>query len=256
MNKWWYWTRNSMVRTARTWRTNWRSRSTNWTRKWSNWRRPSIAGTMLASYSSTHVIRSRTRRPSGMKSSALTWSKSWPTVTILFKSFRTECLNWIDRDPQKVLPATECINNLISCHENLEKTKQLLKNVKLPFCTAEDMSLIIRLTDSIYEDMKSPEQQESTRESIGALKKSCVSLKLWFDNVIKETLMKPYSQTVHDHSRLTTELRNERIKLLTEKIREEFGKDVDLGTLGMKANMSSFFFELEPFVWIYLLHEN
>lgn len=148
------------------------------------------------------------------------------------------------------MPATECINNLISCHENLEKTKHLLKNVKLPFCTAEDMNLIVQLSDSIYEDMKSREQQETTRGLIGALKKSCVSLKLWFDNVIKETLMKPYSQTVHDHSRLTTELRNERIKLLTEKIREEFGKDVDLGTLGMKANLSIYFyFELDPFVF-------
>ncbi len=71
------------------------------------------------------------------------------------------------------------------------------------------------------------------KAAMAGLKKSCVSLKLWFDSVVKETLVRPYSEAVANHARLTGELRVERIKLLGERIREEFGKDVDLGTLGM-----------------------
>ena len=82
------------------------------------------------------------------------------------------------RDPQKVLPATESINNLISCHENIEKAKQLLRKVRFPFCTQNDLQSMAELTDSMYEDMGKPELQEKTKvkERSSSKRISCVVL--------------------------------------------------------------------------------
>lgn len=136
-------------------------------------------------------------------------------------------------DPQKVLPTTETINNLISCHENIEKAKSVLKKVEFPLCTDEEMTRMINLTDTLYEDMEIQGKQEENMKTIKKFRKSCSKLKLWFDSVIKETLMVPYTDASMKLNTGLHNLRNERIKLLQEKIRETFSKDVNLETLDM-----------------------
>ncbi len=130
-----------------------------------------------------------------------------------------------------MLLATECINNLITCHENLEKTHHILPNVQLPYCPADILSKILQMTDQLYTDMNLKELQVSQHESLEQIRQRCCNLKLWFDSVISSTLVEPYAKLLLDYSKLKQDLRKERIRLMHDKIMQVFGKDINLETL-------------------------
>ena len=132
------------------------------------------------------------------------------------------------KNPEKVIPATEVRNNLIAANQNLINTKAYLKNVKFPYCTDEDMKSLQALANSSYQDMMTQQRQEYALSIIQELSKRCYQLNQWFDQVIKSTLVVDYSDVLKRLTVKQRELRDERIRLLTEKIKNVTGKDVNV----------------------------
>lgn len=132
------------------------------------------------------------------------------------------------KNPEKVIPATEVRNNLIAANQNLVNTKTYLKNVNFPYCTDEDLKSLQALSASCYQDMMNAERQKYALSIIQELSKRCFKLNQWFDQVIKSTLVVDYSSVLEKLSVKSKELKDERIRLLTLKIKEKTGKDVNV----------------------------
>lgn len=134
-------------------------------------------------------------------------------------------------DPKIVLRVTESINNILVCDENLEKTQKMLSNVKFPYCTPEEREKIVKLTDCMYTDMLNVQLQVDHETTLSNFHQSCINLKMWFDSVIKKTLVDPYAHVVAECRRVKQELRLERIRLLQEHIKTTLNKEINLETL-------------------------
>ncbi len=132
------------------------------------------------------------------------------------------------RNPEKVIPATEVRNNLIAANQNLVNTRSYLKNVTFPYCTEQDLVSLQGLANSCYQDMMTRERQEYALSIMQEMCRRCYQLNQWFDQVIKSTLVVDYSAVLKNLTVKQKELRDERIRLLTIKIKDVTGKDVDV----------------------------
>lgn len=153
------------------------------------------------------------------------------------------------RNPEKVILATEVRNNLVASNQNLMNTKSYLKNVNLPYCTDEDLRSLQSLAAGIYQDMLSVDRQRYCLNIMQVLRKRIAALNQWFEQVIKETLVVDYNKIKETYDKQSKELKRERVRLFTEKIKEKTGKDVNINlyenmksekTTMMNANNTSF----------------
>ena len=129
--------------------------------------------------------------------------------------------------------ATEVRNNLVASNQNLMNTKSYLKNVNLPYCTDEDLRSLQSLAAGIYQDMLSVDRQRYCLNIMQVLRKRIAALNQWFEQVIKETLVVDYNKIKETYDKQSKELKRERVRLFTEKIKEKTGKDVNINLYGM-----------------------
>lgn len=169
-----------------------------------------------------------------LKSALNKWSNSRFLLVYAYNQLQCSELRWLDlmkmdiKNPEKVIPATEVRNNLIAAYQNLVNTKTYLKNVTFPYCTEDDLKSLQNLSAGAYQDMLSPERQKYALNIIQELIKRCYHLNQWFDSVIKSTLVVDYSKVLDDLTVRSRELRDERIKLLTIRIKDKTGQDVNV----------------------------
>ncbi len=153
----------------------------------------------------------------------------------IFSHYQFKFILFSKRNPRLVLLATECINNLLTCRENLEKTNYVIPHVKFPYCTPEILQKILQMTDQLYTDMNSNDLRVVHQDSLKEIRILCFNLKMWFDSVISNTLVEPYAKLLIDLNKSKQGLRTERIRLMHDKILQVFGKEIDLQTLDKLA---------------------
>ena len=121
---------------------------------------------------------------------------------------------------------------MVASNQNLVNTKSYLKNVNLPYCTDEDLRSLQSLAAGIYQDMLSTERQRYCLNIMQVLRKRIAALNQWFEQVIKDTLIIDYNKIKETYDRQSKELKRERVRLFTEKIKEKTGKDIDIHLFG------------------------
>jgi hypothetical protein len=144
----------------------------------------------------------------------------------------TELMNLDIRNPEKVILATEVRNNLVASNQNLKNTKMYLKNVNLPYCTDEDLNSLQALAAGIYQDMLSVDRQRYCLNIMQVLRKRIAALNQWFEQVITNTLVVDYNKIKDSYDKKSKDLKRERVRLFTEKIKEKTGKDVNINLFG------------------------
>lgn len=169
----------------------------------------------------------------------------------------TELMNLDIRNPEKVILATEVRNNLVASNQNLMNTRSYLKNVNLPYCTDEDLRSLQALAAGIYQDMLSVDRQRYCLNIMQVLRKRIAALNQWFEQVIKNTLIVDYNKIKDAYDKKSKELKRERVRLFTEKIKEKTGKDVKINIFGKFLSFSSqiFLIIVNDFIYIDLTHE-
>ncbi len=131
--------------------------------------------------------------------------------------------------------ATEVRNNLVASNQNLLNTKSYLKNVNLPYCTDEDLRSLQSLAAGIYQDMLSVERQRYCLNIMQVLRKRIAALNQWFEQVIQETLVLDYNKIKTSYNKKSKELKKERVRLFTEKIKEKTGRDINVSLFEMST---------------------
>lgn len=88
------------------------------------------------------------------------------------------------RKTETVIYATEVKNNLMAAYQNLANARQYLKNVEMPNCSDNDLSMLQKLANDIYEYM-SDDGQTYAYKLIQTMRKKCTQLNEWFEQVLK-----------------------------------------------------------------------
>ncbi|KAI6233822.1 hypothetical protein M3Y99_00873700 [Aphelenchoides fujianensis] len=125
--------------------------------------------------------------------------------------------------------AAEARNNFIAAGQNVQSCRVYLGRVKFPYATQEEMRQMERaihtaFTVDIQSDStlkKSLEVYQKTHEKLSALIQ-------WFDKVITETILKDLDKASTTVSKKQKELREERLKLMKKKVREELGRELEI----------------------------
>ena len=102
----------------------------------------------------------------------------------------------------------------------------------MPYCTDEDLRSLQSLAAGIYQDMLSVDRQRYCLNIMQVLRKRIAALNQWFEQVIKETLVVDYNKIKETYDKQSKELKRERVRLFTEKIKEKTGKDVNINLYG------------------------
>ena len=112
-------------------------------------------------------------------------------------------------------------NSLAGAYHYLNNTRSYLKNEDMPFCGDQDLKNLLYQAASVYNEMSTPERQRNVLKNIQIMRKRCLALSQWFEEVIKMfmPLMTKYSQVSAQFDRKKEELKLERIRLLDDIIR-------------------------------------
>ncbi|KAI8785889.1 reticulocyte-binding protein PFD0110w isoform X1 [Biomphalaria glabrata] len=124
--------------------------------------------------------------------------------------------------------ATETRNNLIAASQNIMTAKRYLNNIKFPYCEPEEIDTLNRATGNIYIDMQNPERHQHALQCYNVTHKRCAALLQWFDSVISNTIEKDLAVAKADLAPKEQALRNERLRLIREKLGDDNTEDIKL----------------------------
>ncbi|ESO90962.1 hypothetical protein LOTGIDRAFT_122423, partial [Lottia gigantea] len=122
--------------------------------------------------------------------------------------------------------ATECRNNLIAASQNITSAQRYLSNIKFPYCERSEIDTLNRACNNIYVDMQTPDRHHHAYQCYSVTHKRAAALLQWFNNVIESTIDKDVKQLSELYNKKSTELRQERLRLIKERMGDKFG---DLG---------------------------
>lgn len=114
----------------------------------------------------------------------------------------------------------------------------------MPNCSDNDLMLIQKLANDIYEYM-SDDGQNYAHKQIQTMRKKCTQLNEWFEQVLKmlNPLIAEYSKLKSEFEFKSDALKRERIRLLQQKVKEKMGKNVNMNVIDIvpdkeKTNLS------------------
>ncbi|XP_077993643.1 uncharacterized protein LOC144447481 [Glandiceps talaboti] len=122
--------------------------------------------------------------------------------------------------------SAETRNNLIAASQNITSAQRYLHTITFPYCTPSEMQTLNTAITNIFNDMRSPQRHQHAMQCYVTTHRRAAALIQWFDQVIKNTILKDLEvigKTTQDKKR---ELRAERIRLIKEKIKLKDGKEV------------------------------
>ena len=99
----------------------------------------------------------------------------------------------------------------------------------MPYCADQDLKNLLYQAAAIYQDMSTLESQRNTLKNIQVMRKRCLALSQWFETVIKMfmPLMTQYSVVSSQYDQKKDALNCERVRLLTNIIKEMYDDDDD-----------------------------
>ncbi|KAE9551223.1 hypothetical protein FO519_005572, partial [Halicephalobus sp. NKZ332] len=124
--------------------------------------------------------------------------------------------------------AAEARNNFIAAGQNVQSCRVYLGRVKFPYATEDEMQLMESAIQSAFSDIQSDNNLKKALNVYQNTHKKITALIQWFDKVINDTILKDLDKANTSVSKKQKQLRKERLELMKKKVKEEFGKDLDI----------------------------
>ncbi|KAI6174898.1 hypothetical protein M3Y97_00972500 [Aphelenchoides bicaudatus] len=124
--------------------------------------------------------------------------------------------------------AAEARNNFIAAGQNVQSCRVYLGRVKFPYATEEEMALMEQAIQNAFTDIQS---NASLKKALGVYQnthKKIAALIQWFDKVINDTILKDLDKANTNVAKKQKQLREERLALMKQKVKEEFGRDLKI----------------------------
>ncbi|KAI6202414.1 hypothetical protein M3Y96_00946000 [Aphelenchoides besseyi] len=124
--------------------------------------------------------------------------------------------------------AAEARNNFIAAGQNVQACRVYLGRVKFPYATKAEMQDMEKAIHSAFNSIQS---NETLNKSLAVYQKThekVAALIQWFDKVISGTILKDLDKANTSVAKFQKQLRVERLNLMKKKVKEEFGRDLDI----------------------------
>ncbi|XP_055927191.1 paramyosin-like [Argiope bruennichi] len=128
---------------------------------------------------------------------------------------------------QRYYLAAETRNNLVAASQNLQGAHGFLPNITFPYCAEDEVDTLNKAVTFIFTDMQTPERYEHALNCYHTTYRRSGALRQWFDQVLNTTISKDLAEITEESKAKAQELRQERIHLIKQKVKEITGKDVD-----------------------------
>ncbi|XP_070535866.1 uncharacterized protein [Ptychodera flava] len=122
--------------------------------------------------------------------------------------------------------AAETRNNLIAASQNITSAQRYLHTIKFPYCTPQEMVTLNTAVANIFSDMRTPQRHQHAMQCYVTTHRRAAALIQWFDQVINNTIMKDLVNAGKAVNEKKASLRNERIRLMKEKIKLKQGTEI------------------------------
>ncbi|KAK3095830.1 hypothetical protein FSP39_019713 [Pinctada imbricata] len=116
-----------------------------------------------------------------------------------------------------------------------------LRDIKFPYCSAEEMATLEKAVSNIYVDMQTNERISYAHRCYNTTRRRACALEQWFDNVISTIIQKDFKDAKKLEKETAKALRQERLRLMKEKLLEA-GQNVE----DLKEKADDFEDEEEP----------
>lgn len=132
-----------------------------------------------------------------------------------------------DNLEKKYMTAAETRNLLVSASQNIYAALRYLPNIDVPYCNSDEVEILDKAISYIFTDMATPERYAHALTCYTATHKRIAALRQWLTQVISSTIARDLLEVQESCKLKTTELRNERIRLIRTKIQEVTGIPID-----------------------------
>lgn len=116
--------------------------------------------------------------------------------------------------------ASEARNALLEATGNLNNAQRYLPNITFPYCTPEEIETLEKAISFIFTDMQTRERHEHALNCYQTTFKRTAALKQWLDHVLTSTISRDLHEITEECKGRTSELRNERTRLIRNRIKE------------------------------------
>ncbi|KAF6039638.1 hypothetical protein EB796_002056 [Bugula neritina] len=144
------------------------------------------------------------------------------------------CKKWMSlpqinpQDKQgKWVVATEARNNVVAACQNITSARRYLSTIEFPYCKPPEVKVLETAASHVYTDMLSQQRHQYVYANVyHIMYKRCKALIDWFTHVLTETIAKDLAEATTAANAKAQELRQERLNLISVKIKEELQQDV------------------------------
>jgi len=123
--------------------------------------------------------------------------------------------------------ATEARNNVIAAAQNITSAKRYLNTIDFPYCKPEEVKVLENAAAHIYTDMQSQQRHRYVYANVyHSMYKRSKALVEWFSHVLASTIASDLKEANTAANAKAKELQQERLNLISIKIKEELQQDV------------------------------
>jgi hypothetical protein len=126
---------------------------------------------------------------------------------------------------KKYYAAADTRNYLVSANQNIFAALRYLPNIAVPYCNTSEMEVLDKAISFIFLDMQSPERHDHALHCYNTTHKRVAALKQWLTQVINTTIARDLIEVQDSCKAKIAELRNERIRLIKDRLKELTGRD-------------------------------
>uniref|UniRef100_A0AC34QW89 Uncharacterized protein n=1 Tax=Panagrolaimus sp. JU765 TaxID=591449 RepID=A0AC34QW89_9BILA len=124
--------------------------------------------------------------------------------------------------------AAEARNNFIAAGQNVQSCRVYLGRVKFPYATEEEMAAMEQAIQNSFNDIQSNASLKKALNVYQNTHKKITALIQWFDKVINDTILKDLDKANTAVAKKQKALREERLVLMKQKVKQQFGHDLDI----------------------------
>ena len=140
---------------------------------------------------------------------------------------------------ERYYAVAETRNLLVSASQNVHAALRYLPNIDVPYCSGKEAEVLDKAISFIFTDMQSRERYEHALSCYQTTYKRVAALVQWLGQVISSSIARDMNEVLQNCQTKSTELRNERIKLIRQKIKEMTGEEVAIPNGFMSGNFST-----------------
>lgn len=119
---------------------------------------------------------------------------------------------------------------LVSASQNVHAALRYLPNIEVPYCSGKEAEVLDRAISFIFTDMQSRERYEHALSCYQTTYKRLAALAQWLGQVISSSISRDLNEVTENCRNKASELRNERIKLIRQRIKDLTGQEVPAPT--------------------------